>query len=268
MPILHFDDADIYYEVHGEGPPILFCSATATHGEVWKLCQVPDLSRDHKVIIFDQRGTWRSPVRSNDFSSQRLAADAAALLDAVGAGPAVVLGHSNGGRVAQLLALDYPDKVRKIILASSGGTHGSRGVPLDMCIGLVEMGYEDYMRDHATRFGFTEDYVAKNPESLERFLKVRLGNPTRLDIFLRHVTARQEYNAGHRVKDIKVPTLVLIGDDEDHGPPGHKTHGAFAESLSREIPNARLIVLKDQGHYYYYSAADETNKIIREFAAG
>ena len=103
---------------------------------------MPDLSRDHKVIIFDQRGTWRSPVRSNDFSTQRLAADAAALLDAVGAGPAIVLGHSNGGRVAQLLALDYRDKVRKIILASSGGTHGSRGVPLDMCLGLVEMGYE------------------------------------------------------------------------------------------------------------------------------
>ena len=41
MPILHLDDADIYYEVHGEGPPILFCSATATHGEVWKPVRCP-----------------------------------------------------------------------------------------------------------------------------------------------------------------------------------------------------------------------------------
>jgi pimeloyl-ACP methyl ester carboxylesterase len=267
MPILHLDDADIHYDVAGEGPALLFCSATATHGEVWKLCQVPDLSRDHRIITFDQRGTGRSPVRSTDFSTQRLTADAAALLDAVGAGPAIVLGHSNGGRVAQLLALDYRDKVSKIILASSGGTHGSRGVPLDMCVGLVEMGYAAYMRDHATRFGFTRDFAAKHPDRLERFLEVRLGNPTQLEIFLRHVIARQEYNAGHRVKDIAVSTLVLIGDDEDHGPPGHVTHRAFAESLARDIPDARLVVLEGQGHYYYYSAAEETNRIIREFAA-
>ncbi len=260
MPVLHLDDADIHYDVAGEGTPILFCSATATHGDVWKLCQVPDLSRDFKVITFDQRGTGRSTVRSTDFSTQRLAADAAALLDAVAGGPAVVLGHSNGGRVAQMLALDYPQKTRKIILASSGGTHSSKGIPLDMCLGLVEEGYAEYkVSDHATRSGFTKDYVAKNPEALARFLEVRLGNPTRLDLFLRHVIARQEYNAGHRVKDIKVPTLVLIGDDEDHGPPGHTTHLDFAKRLSQEIPNAKLVVFEGQGHYYY-SAADKTNR--------
>ncbi len=51
MPFLKLKDLDLYYEVHGEGPPFLFISETACHGEVWKAYQVPEFSRDHRVII-------------------------------------------------------------------------------------------------------------------------------------------------------------------------------------------------------------------------
>ncbi|HWG03777.1 MAG TPA: alpha/beta hydrolase, partial [Beijerinckiaceae bacterium] len=140
MPILRLDDADLHYEVHGEGQPFLFCSATCTSGEIWKFYQVPEFSRDHRVITFDQRGTGKSPVRSKDFSTERLAADAAALLNHLDARSAIVLGHSNGGRVAQTLALDYPDLVDKLILASSGGSSAKRmnGISIDMCVDLAE----------------------------------------------------------------------------------------------------------------------------------
>jgi pimeloyl-ACP methyl ester carboxylesterase len=206
-------------------------------------------------------------VRSTDFSTQRLTADAAALLDAVAARPAIVCGHSNGGRVAQLLALDYPGKVEKVILASSGGTHGSKGIPLAMCLGLVEKGYAAYVRDQAIANGFTRDFVENCPDRVERFLDVRLGNPPPLEIFLRHVIARQDYDAGNRLREIAIPTLVLVGDDEDHGPPGHTTHRTFAESLAREIPGAKLIVLEGQAHYYYYSDAETTDRAMRQFIA-
>jgi len=102
MPFLHLDDADIYYESHGEGVPFLFLSGTATHGEVWKRHQVPEFSRDHRVIIFDQRATGKTKARSERLSTKLLADDAAALLAHLGASDAVVLGHSMGGRVAQL----------------------------------------------------------------------------------------------------------------------------------------------------------------------
>jgi pimeloyl-ACP methyl ester carboxylesterase len=267
MPVLHLEDTDLYYEVRGEGRPFLFCSATSTSGEVWKFYQVPEFSRDHRVIIFDQRGTGRSPVRSSDFSTQRLAADAAALLDHLDARRAIVLGHSNGGRVAQLLALDYPDKVAKLILASSGGTHAARtkGISLAMCLDLVENGYERHLRDHATDAGFTAAYRAAHPDEVERFFKVRLADPPPLPIYLGHVMGRQEYDSGDRLKRLEVPALVLIGDDEDHGSMGGTTHFSFAHSLAREIPGARLVVLEGQGHYYYFSAPEETNRVIREF---
>ena len=69
MPILKLPDVDLYYESQGAGRPFLFNAATATWGELWKFHQVADFSRDHQVIIFDQRGTGRSQVRSTDFST-------------------------------------------------------------------------------------------------------------------------------------------------------------------------------------------------------
>jgi pimeloyl-ACP methyl ester carboxylesterase len=136
-----------------------------------------------------------------------------------------------------------------------------------MCLQLVEMGYEPYVRRHAIENGFTEAYVKNNPSELERFLAVRCANPAPLDIFLRHVIGRQDFDLGTRIKDIRAPTLVVVGDDEDHGFPGHKTHVFYAKALAKDIPNAKLVVLRGQGHYYYFTDPQTLNGIIRDFVA-
>ena len=265
MPVLKLDDADIYYETHGSGPPMLFNAATATHGEVWNFYQTAEFSRDHTVITFDQRGTGKSPARSNDYSNKRLCDDAAALLDHLKLGPAIVLGHSNGGRVSQRLAVERPDLVKKLVLMSSGGDSNSAGIPLKMCMELVEMGYEPWVRWQCIENGFTKKWVEQNPAELERYLAVRLSAPPSLEVYLRHVIGRQAFNLGERVRQISAPTLVLVGDDEDHGPPGHQTHVYYARQLSERIGAARLVVLPDQGHYYYFSAPGLFHKAVREF---
>jgi len=264
MPYLQRPDVKLYYEVFGEGPPFLFISETACHGEVWKTYQVPEFSRDHRVIIYDQRGTGHSDKPSAQYTTKTLADDAAALLEHLGAEQAVVYGHSMGGRIAQLVALDYPQKVKKLILASSGASHTSRGIPLKMCLELVEKGYEKYARDHAVRIGFTEKFVSEHPERVEAFLKIRLANLPPLESYLLHVIARQAHDTGDRLKEIQVPTLVMVGDDEA------KTtmdisHWASAEILAREISRAKLVVFSDSGHYYFFAKPEETNRVIREF---
>ena len=130
MPILKLKDADIYYEVHGSGPPFLFLSETACDGEVWKIYQVPEFSRDHTVVTFDYRGMGQSSKPSTNYTMEMFADDAAAILDHLKLDEAVVCGHSMGGRVAQVLALKHPSKVKKLILASSGaGYPDQRGHP-------------------------------------------------------------------------------------------------------------------------------------------
>ena len=267
LPYVSVEEGDLYYEVHGEGPPFLFCAGTATDGEGWKFYQVPEFSRDHRVIIYDQRGTGQSTVRSKDYSTQRLAADAAALLRHLDAKKAIVLGHSNGGRVAQLLAIEYPDLVGKLILASAGCTHSSKGIPLSICLDLMEKGYERSRREHFISAGFTSAYVAANPEKVELYLESKLHNLAPVEVYLRQVAGRHDSNFQHRLKEIAVPTLVLAGKEEEGAWTDVESHLSFAKKLANDIPGATLRVMEESGHNYHYTSPEKTNAVIREFIA-
>ncbi len=268
MPTLHLDDADIHYETFGEGTPFLFISGTSTHGEVWRRHQVPEFSRDHQAIIFDQRLTGKTKTRSREISTKRIADDAAALLDRLGAQNAIVLGHSMGGRVAQLLALDHPDKVAALILASTGASFPGRGIPIKMCVELVEKGYERYLREHALEVGFTKEFIAANRGLVEKFLTVRLADPPPLEAFLRSVVARQETDTSARLKDIRVPTLVIVGEAEGKPDASGISHVTSSEVLARGIAGATFVTIPGQGHYYPFVDAQTFHKIIRDFLAG
>lgn len=264
MPVLTLDDADLHYETFGDGPAMLFLAATAWPGAPWKLHQVPAFQRDHRVIVFDQRGTGASTARGTDFSTQRLAADAAALLDHLGVDGAIVCGHSNGGRVAQMLALEYPRRVSKLVLLSSGATHSTRGVPIAMIVKLVELGHREYARRSSIATGCTAEYYAANREQVDAFIDVLLAGLTPLETMLRHVAGRTESDTTSRLGEIRVPTLVVVGDDETHADSGD-SHFTFAQTLAARIPNAQLVVLAGEGHYYPFYQPAKTNALIREF---
>jgi len=268
MPILNLGDTDLYYEVAGSGPAFVFNSATAWHGEPWKLYQVPEFSKDHTVITYDQRGTGKSTTRSGDFSTTRLAADVVALLDHLKIKKTIVLGHSNGGRIAVALATDFPDLVSKLILASSGTTYnGAPGVPIKMCAELVRNGYEKYTLDHVHAVGFTKTYYEANKEVCDKFIAVRMSNLPSLESFLGYVVNRQESDTSSKLKNIDVPTLIMIGEDEDHHATG-LTHLQSAKLLAKEIAGAKYVMLPGQGHHYPFVAPEMTNKVIREFLSG
>src|SRR5262245_3913766 len=112
------DGVDIYYEVSGEGTPFLFLSETACDGAVWKIYQVPEFARDHRVIIFDYRGTGLSGKPSANYSTDMFADDAVAVMDQLGLEGAVVCGHSMGGGVAKLLVIADRRRVGQMILKS------------------------------------------------------------------------------------------------------------------------------------------------------
>jgi 3-oxoadipate enol-lactonase len=265
MPYLKTKDAEIYYEVHGEGPPFLFCSVTGLDHQAWKFHQVREFSRDHKVILFDYRGTGKSSKTIQPYSIKMFTDDATALLDHLQVEQAIVCGHSMGGVVAQLLTIDYPPKVKKLILASSGSSHpGAQGIPLAMCRDMVRKGFEGYIREHTIETGWTRQFVASHADLIEKFLQVRLSGIAPLENYLHFVLARQEHDHTKRLKEIHVPTLVLVGDDERHGATD-KTHFAAAHELAREIPNAKLVILPGEGHHYLATNPEAAHRAIREF---
>ena len=77
---------------------------------------------------------------------------------------AIVLGHSMGGRVAQLVALAYPERVKKLILASTGASFpGATGLPLAMCKEMIEWGYEKYVKEHTIQVGLYRRICQRAP---------------------------------------------------------------------------------------------------------
>src|SRR5689334_11085038 len=185
MPRVKLDDVEIYYEERGDGRPVIFLSETACDGEVWKIFQVPEFSKDHRVIIHDYRGTGQSGKPSNDYTTRIFVDDVVALMDHLHAEDAIVVGHSMGGRVAQLLALDHPQKVHKLVLASTGAHYPlTKGLPLKICKEMIEWGYEKYEREHTVLVGWTEEYVKDNPGKIDNYLKVRMHNLCPVEFYL------------------------------------------------------------------------------------
>ena len=97
------------------------------------------------------------------------------------------------------------------------------------------MGYEKYAREHTVTVGWTKDYLEKHWDKVEKFLNVRWQNMPPLECFLRHIIARHECDTRSQLKDIQVPTLVLVGA-EDHISASNLSHRTSSEELAKGIP--------------------------------
>jgi esterase len=117
VPQVHANGIDIYYEQHGEGPPILCIHGTSSSALVWG-DGTRDLAEHGRCIVYDRRGSFRSqrpePYRKTHVGEHT--DDAAALLDSLSATPAIVIGRSYGGEIAIDLARRYPEKVTALAL--------------------------------------------------------------------------------------------------------------------------------------------------------
>jgi 3-oxoadipate enol-lactonase len=258
-------DIEIHYQATGQGTPFLFFSETACPGDIWNHFQVPEFSRDYTVITHDYRGTGKSSRPTAQYSCEDFVDDAAALLDHLNAGPAIVVGHSMGGRVAMLMALKYPAKVKQLIVASVGpGAPGAPPIPFKMCKEMAEWGYQKYVREHTLEVGWSTEYIQRHPGQVERFLRIRMNNLPTLEDYLRHVVARQACDLSARLKEIEQPTLVIVGE-HDHGSATGSSHRADSETMVKKLPNGRFVVIPNEAHNYFMTNPAEAHRIIREF---
>ena len=152
-----------------------------------------------------------------------------------------------------------------MILASTGAAFpGATGLPLTMIEEMIEWGYPKYVREHTVQVGFTEQFVTTHADRVDEFFRTRLANLCPVEFYLRHVLARQSHDTRDRLKEIKVPKLVMVGEHE--GDPNlAMTHRASSELLAKAIPGAQFVVLHGQKHNYFASAPEAAHRIIRDF---
>jgi len=216
---------DLYYESHGRGEPLILVPSTAYSGEVWKPAQMP-LSESLNLIIHDPRGCGRSVAKQNVYTIEQMAADIVALMDHLKISAAHLLGHSMGGRIALAATQNFPGRVKSLIMAASGSGPAARpgsdcitGLPHRLVVDLVEMGFEKFIHHEICDSDtfFTKDYRDHHHEEVEEFFQLAWATHAKLPEFVHLCIARHNWEGTHRLSDVKVPTLVVIGDHDSGG---------------------------------------------------
>jgi pimeloyl-ACP methyl ester carboxylesterase len=260
----------LYYEIHGQGEPLLLFPSTAFSGDVWKPYQVPGLSPSMQLILHDPRGCPRTKVAQQVYTIEQMANDAVALLDHLRIPSAHLLGHSMGGRVALTLALNFPGRVKSLIMAASGSGLVTRpgpdcipGLPHWLVHGLIEKGFERFLRDEYCESDvfFTKDFRDAHPNRIEEFFNLARATHANLSEYIHLSIARHNWEATHRLGDVGVPMLIMIGNNDK----ARSNHLLQAEALKNRIPGAELKVLDGQSHGFFWQAPEETNAFILDW---
>jgi pimeloyl-ACP methyl ester carboxylesterase len=272
MPRIETEAGEIAYDVRGHGDAVMLVAGTGYPGATWLSDLVDALARGHEVITFDHRGTGDTPPGTEPYSTRGFAADAVALLAALDRPAAHVVGHSMGGRVAQWMALDAPDRVRSLVLAATGPGQFradkpvTRGIPVHTALDLIEQGYPGYMADHIAATFFTPEFVAARPEAVDRLFRAFWEHRPSLEEYLRHVVARQEHQTADRLADIAVPTLVLVGDRDTHIA-GTGIHWDQSRYLADHIAGSEFAAVEGAAHGYFWQLPERSAEIVLEWTS-
>ena len=272
MPEIRVGDLAMAYELTGSGDALVLVAGTGYPGGTWLPELVERLAVRHRVLTFDHRGTGRTLSTPGRYSTRGFAADAIGLMDALDLEAAHVVGHSMGGRVAQWMGLDHPDRVRSLVLAATGPGEWredrpvTRGIPLHTAKAMIELGYEAYMREHIAATFFTPEFAAATPERVAWLVGAFWRDRPSLEDYLRHIIARQEHQTADQLGELTMPCLVLIGDRDVHQG-GTGVHWEQSAYLADHLPDVERAVIPDTSHGYFWQAPDVAADIVLEWTS-
>jgi len=259
MPKVRVNDIQMYYEVNGEGFPLVMIMGLGGNLDWWEPRMIQGLSKNFKTTVFDNRGAGRTEASDKEYTIKLFADDTAGLMDALGVSRANVLGISMGGMIAQELVLNYPEKVEKLVLCSTN-CGGERSVPPseEILNSLMQSGSAPSAEEAAKMvvpICFTNEFVAKNPGTIESFLQRILKVPISPEVFLRQIGAIMSFSTFDRLSEIKAPTLVLAGRRDILIPP---ENGSI---LAKAILGAKLVLLEKSAHALTEDVEEATNAV-------
>jgi 3-oxoadipate enol-lactonase len=263
MPTVKVGDISLYYEIHGEGEPLVMIMGHGGSTVGW-FCQIPELSREYRVIAFDNRGAGQSDKPDVPYTVQMLANDLTGLLDTLAVDAAHIYGISMGGMIAQEFALLYPQRVISLVLGCSGpgGRHAVLPDQDAMAMFHLErvkrLAPEERMRE-SLPFLYSQAFIDANPDIVEYVIAEGVKHAPPLHGFLRQLEAAVSHDTYDRLPQINVPTLVICGSGDRISPIQN------SRLLASHIPNAELVILEDAGHVFFIEAADQANKVILDF---
>lgn len=258
---LHVQGAPLYYKVTGQGYPLLLLHAGIADSRMWD-DHIPVFAQHYQVIRYDLRGYGKSRFPAAPFASYE---DPAELLRALQVEKAHVIGASFGGKIAVDFTLAHPEMVRSLVLIapSIGGTKPSPDV-------LRFNEEEEALLEHGDLAGATElnmrmwvDGPRRPPEQVDPKVRKRVYE---MQYHAFTVPEPEEADdqalqppAITRLAEIRVPTLIIVGDYD------HPEKLALGRHLAAELPNTRLEIVAGAAHMVSMEQPEQFNRIVLAF---
>ena len=272
MNIVKVNDIDIAYKIYGNGNnTILLIAGSGQTKNAWEPSFIKNLvAYNNTVIVFDNRGIGDTTIGTKPFSIKQFANDTIELLEKLGINKKIdVLGFSLGSLIAQEIALNHPEKIRKLILyGSTDGVGKDAAAVSDKKIMNIfytlrnsemfkNMSIEEINKNISLLY-FQEDWIQNNSEYLKNFPVTR--EPLNHEIFKLQGEAYMNWNGSYNIiNNIRIPTLIIVGTDDAVTLPINSVR------LAQKIPGAWLIQIKDAGHGLMYQHPIKFSKIIQLF---
>lgn len=245
---LEFNKGKLYFEVVGEGEPVVFIHGFTLDHRMWKP-QVDEFSKKFKVITYDLRGFGKSSTPEDKYSHHE---DLKALLDHLGVTDAHIVGLSLGGEIALDFAVSYPDMIKTLTLADSslGGYKSTVDWNVHSELGL----------DKAKENWLNHQVFNKTKENTEAtlLLKQIVSDYSGWHWFNSDPREKVSPSTIEQIQNINVPTIIMIGEYD------LSYFKDIAEILNNKIPNSTKVIIKNSGHMSNLENIEQFNKTIEQ----
>lgn len=261
MPIAKIPDADIHYDIHGSGEPVLLVAGLGGAASYWN----PNLAafaERYQVILHDHRGTGGSTRSEMEYSVELMAQDMLHMMDVLKIEKAHLVGHSTGGAIGQVAAAIAPDRIASLVLYGSWAVHDNL-MEMNMQLRrrvVMAMGEAEYHRTTPV-FLYPPYYIRDNKETLERDIAASIANSPSRTILDARAAGILKFDGLQYHDRIKCPTMAIVAEDDILTPP------YASEIMVDRIKGASLIKVPRGGHALSRSEPKIFNDAVFDFLA-
>ncbi|MCW3848784.1 pyrimidine utilization protein D [Sphingomonas sp. LB-2] len=250
----------LYWESHGEGPPLILSAGLGGSGNYW-LPNLPALAAEHRVILYDHRGTGRSDrALPETVTVEQMGDDILALIDGLGLGSATVIGHAAGGVAGLATALKAPDRIDRLVLVNAWSKldpHFARCFEARLEL-LRHSGPRAYVRAQPL-FLFPANWISEHAERLAAEDEHHLAHFAGAEAYEKRIAALAAFDIDAKLSQISAPTLALAAADDMLVPSN------CSKRLAEGIIGAELALMDWGGHGCNVTDPDGFNARVLEF---
>ncbi len=265
MPYAKNNNVKIYYEIHGEGEPLVLIQGLGGTIQSWEK-QIGYFAQNFKVITIDNRGAGLSDKPDSEYSIELFANDVKSVIDQLDITNINLLGLSMGGFIAQRFYKLYPDLVKTLILGCTGmglndPNHHMFSNELHQIMNCERNDKNhSFLIEEMHKHFFHPGFIKKNTDYMKTLHYYIKTYPQPYHSYKRQLMAcYSEKDLSQYLPQIKVPTLIIHGQDDKVVPIQN------AYFLANNIPNAKLSVIPEAGHMFFIEKNNEFNSEVMQF---